>query len=89
MTPINFPEVNCKFTAPPDLEESQCMTIAAYRGWIQGGSVDGSPVVVVAWQPSDTEREMIAEGKPVFISMIGGLAPHFLAMSFEEAIRPA
>lgn len=39
------------FKAPDDLEESQCATIPAYRGVISGGSVDGIPVVVVAWLP--------------------------------------
>ena len=85
MDPVTFPESNCKFGHPPDLAESQCLTIPAYRGKIVGGSVDGSDVVVVAWQPSPEELGQLAAGKPIFISMLGGLAPHFLTTDFNAA----
>ena len=91
MTPIHFPEANCKFVAPPDLTESQVMTISAYRGKTFGGSVDGSPIVIVAWQPSPEERELLYEGAPVFLTMMmdGGLPPHFLTTNFQQACNPA
>jgi hypothetical protein len=89
MKPVEFPEVNCKFRPPDDLDESQCGTIAAYRGRVEGGSVDGSEICVVAWEPNEVERALIANGSPVFISMVGGLAPHYPSCSFQEATHPA
>jgi hypothetical protein len=89
MTPIKSKEANTQFGPPPGLAESQCMTIPAFVGKVQGGSVDGCDIVVVAWQPSAEELGQLAAGKPIFISMIGGLAPHFLTTDFEQAIKPA
>jgi hypothetical protein len=89
MTPTTFPEANTRFVAPDDLDPSQVMAIPGWRGWAIGGSLDGCPLCVVAWTPTEAERAAIAEGKPIFISLAGGLAPHFPAMSFEEASRPA
>jgi hypothetical protein len=89
MNPITFPEANAKFGPPSDLKESQCMTIPAFQGIVQGGSVDGCLLVVVAWKPSPEEVRQIAAGAPIFISMIGGLAPHFLTTHFQNAIKPS
>jgi hypothetical protein len=89
MTPTTFPEANASYGPPPDLTEAQCMTIPAYHGEAKSGSVDGVRIVVVAWQPSAEELQQLAAGKPIFISMIGGLAPHFLTTDFQQAIHPA
>lgn len=89
MTPTNFPECNGRFRAPPDLDPSQCLTIDAYKGNVQGGSMDGCPIVVVAWKPSDNELDRLNQGHPIYMSTVGGLSPHFLTTSFEEAIHPA
>lgn len=89
MTPTNFPESNATFGPPEDLEESQCMQIRAYVGEAKSGSVDVMPFVVVAWMPSLTDLSRLASGQPVYLTMMGGLAPHFLTTTFEEAIRPA
>lgn len=88
MTPTDFEHSNCIFGPPKDLEKSQCMSIHAYSGQVLGGSVDGSHVVVVAWRPNEQELKDIAKGKPIFISMMGGLAPHFLTTNFNQAITP-
>jgi len=85
MTPINFPEANAPFGAPPDMDASQVKTIPAFAGVVEGGSCDGCEQVIVAWMPSDGERLAIATGAPVYISMLGGLLPHFVCTSFEEA----
>lgn len=87
MTPIPFPEANTKFGPPPEMDESQVATIPAFAGTVEGGNCDGSAQVIVAWMPTDGERLAIATGAPVFISMLGGLAPHFLTTSFEDARR--
>lgn len=89
MHPAEFPESNTVFGPPADLDESQCSRLHAYVGQVRGGCVDGKEIVVVAWQPSPQEILQIAAGQPIFLSFIGGLPPHFPAMSFHEATHPA
>ncbi len=88
MNPITFPECNASFCAPSDLDESQVFTIGAYHGIVQGGSLDGCQQVVTAWLPTERELELLKQGKPIFLSFIGGLPPHYPSMSFEEATHP-
>jgi hypothetical protein len=89
MTPTNFPQANATAGAPPDMDKNQVMAIRAYYGPVVGGSCDGAPLVVTAWKPSKEEIDLIQQGKPIFISHLGGLPPHFLSMSFEQATHPA
>lgn len=44
MSPTNFPEANCVFGHPRDMEESQVRSIPAFRGSIKGGNCDGQEV---------------------------------------------
>jgi hypothetical protein len=88
MTAVDFPESNTKFGPPPDMDESQVRTIHAYVDSIKRGNLDGAQMVVVAWQPNPDELADLAAGKPVFITMLGGLAPHLLTTKFEAAISP-
>lgn len=89
MTPVHFPEANTRFGPPHDLAEAQCRTIHAYTGTVERGSVEGAAVVVVAWRPSVVDLVKINAGEPIFLSCIGGLPPHMLTTSFEEATQPA
>lgn len=89
MTPAFFPEANTKFGPPPEFEESQIRTIPAHIGTIEQGSVEGTIFVVVAYQPSQQEKEDIMTGKPIFLSVMGGLPPHFLSTDFYTATHPA
>lgn len=90
MNPIHFPEANIRYGPPADLVESQVMTIYAYQGKSQGGSVDGAPVIVVAWQPTPAELERLNQGAPLFLSfMCDGLPPHFPSLDFHAATHPA
>jgi hypothetical protein len=89
MTPATFPECNCTFGPPPDLVESQCRSIPAYQGSVDRGSVEGSRIVVVAYKPDEAELEHLAQGGLLFLSMMGGLAPHFITCCFEHATSPA
>jgi hypothetical protein len=89
MTPANFKEANSKFTPPPGFDESQVATVPAYIGQVNGGSVDGCSMAVVAWLPSPDELSDILAGKPIFLTVLGGLPPHFLSTSFQSATRPA
>jgi len=85
MKPANFPESNCVFGAPSDLDESQVLSIPAFTGTVIGGNLDGSRLVVVAWLPTPEEIEQLKTGAPVYLTMIGGLAPHFLSTTFQQA----
>lgn len=76
MNPCDFPEANCSFKAPSDMDGSQCGTISAFRGTIGGGNIDGAEVVVVAWKPTEQELEDSNNGQPVFLLCVGGLPPH-------------
>lgn len=87
MTPIQFPEANRMFGPPPDLDESQCGRLFGFVGEINRGNLDGSIVTVTAWEPSPEERQAIADGRPIFVSFVGGLPPHFLTTSFQEAVN--
>ncbi len=89
MNPVIFPECNTLFGPPPNLEESQCQSIPAHVGEIQGGSCDGLLQVVVAYQATKEEAEMIAKGGLIYFSMIGGVAPHYPSLSFHDATHPA
>ena len=89
MNPTNFPEANTRFGAPPDLSESQCLTIKAYVGVITGGSLDGCQVVVTAWLPTPAELEALNRGNPLFLSFIGSLPPHYPCVTFHGATHPA
>lgn len=88
MRPADFPESNCEFGPPSDLDESQCCAVQAYKGVIKGGNLDGSNVVVTVWQPDPEDIQRIVDGAPIFIGMLGGLAPHVLATDFKTASNP-
>ena len=87
MKPVNFPEANSKHGPPKGFDESQIMTIPSFTSESLGGHLDGCGIVVVAWQPSDQEIKAIAAGGNIFLTMIGGLAPHFVSTSFKDAIQ--
>jgi len=88
MTPIYFQQANKVFGPPPDMDENQVQRIHAHVAEAASGSCDGSPMVVVAWQPNIHELSDIVSGGPVFLTVIGGLPPHFLTTRFEQAINP-
>lgn len=84
---IDFPETNAIFSPPKDL--SQCLPVRAFLGNAAGGSLDGMEIIVVAWKPTQLERQAIYDGAPVYLSVLGGLPAHFLTTNFEEATHPA
>ncbi len=71
------------------MAESQVKTIRAYLGQVKDGSCDGMSMVIVAWTPSPEELEDLKAGRPVFLTCMGSLPPHFLTTSFQEAKRVA
>jgi len=84
MTPTDFPEANSTMHPPADMDESQCSTIPAYQGGVHGGNLDGSSVIIVAWQPTAADLEDLNSGNPVFLVCLGGLPPHTLTTRFPK-----
>ena len=89
MSPVRFQQCNTLFLPPQDLEETQCRSIPAHVGEIQGGSCDGLMQVVVAYKLTKEEIEVLSKDGLLYFSMIGGLAPHYPSLSFHEATHPA
>ena len=89
MNPTSFPEVNTTFRTPAELSEQQVVPVRGYVHQVAGGSMDGACLCVTCWQPTQAEIESIMEGKPIFLSFLGGVPPHYPSMSFEEATHPA
>jgi len=82
MLPAQFPQANTHFKPPPGYSEEQVATIPAFVGELVGSNMDGAEVVVVAWQPSPAELELLNEGFPVFIGFLAGVPPHFVCAQF-------
>jgi hypothetical protein len=88
MIPADFAESNTVFGPPPDMTKEQVEPIRAYVGEVARGSCEGARLIVVAWAPSAEERAAIEKGSLVYLTMIGGLAPHFLTTDFAQATNP-
>ena len=71
------------------MAESQVRTLRCYAGRVSTGSCDGSRMVVTAWQPDARELAALNAGAPVFLTFLGGLPPHAVSTSFEEATNLA
>ncbi len=89
MTPTHFEQANRQYGPPPSLTEGQCRTISAHVCEAANGSVDGAFMVVTAWKPNERELAALNAGQPVFLTCLGGLPPHFITTSFQEATNPA
>lgn len=89
MTPVAFPQATVSYGPPEGFEESQVRRVPAYLGAAIGGSCDGQTITVVAWKPSSDEIQQLVEGGEIYLTMFGGLAPHMLTTTFQEATHPA
>lgn len=89
MNPVSFPGSNKSFGPPEGMDESQVRIIPAYVGKITKGSLDGEPIVVVAWKLSPEDRENLKNNDGVIYLTVlgGGLPPHLLSTSFAQAIN--
>jgi hypothetical protein len=85
MNATDFPEANTKHGPPPGLDESHVKTIPSFKAQIEGGPHDGTEMVVVAWRPTPEDLKRLNAGALVYLSMMGGLCPHFLSTSFKDA----
>lgn len=86
MTPSNFKQANRMFTAPEGMDETQVASIPACALVMNGGPLDGSAMVVVAWKPSEEELKELNNGGLVYLSVLGGLPPHTVGTSFPFVI---
>jgi hypothetical protein len=86
MEPSEIPVSNATYGPPIGYAESQVQSIKAYRGDVPGPSpMEGDLFVAVAWKPSAEDLQRLQEGGLIYLTMIGGLAPHFLTTNLEEA----
>jgi hypothetical protein len=86
MTPATFPESNRTIGKPADWDESQCGGIRAFVGNLQGGTLDGCPIFVTAWNPTLEEIEAIKNGAKIYLTWCTGvLAPHTVTTNFKAA----
>ncbi len=81
MIPCESKEANVLYGPPPGFDEAQVASIPACRYEMVGGPCDGVEMVVVAWSPDAADLKRLNEGSPIFLSIIGGLPPHFLSTS--------
>jgi hypothetical protein len=89
MSPISFPEANCIFGPPPGLTEAHVRPIPAHMSDVQGGSFDGSKVIVMAWVPDPLDLERLKNGGAIYVAMTGGVVPYTLTTEFQVAVSPA
>lgn len=88
MNPVDFPETNALFGPPNDLDASQVLSVPAYKGTVERGSLEGAVIVVTAWKPTPEEIVRIIAGQPIFLTFIGGLPPHYPSTCFHTATHP-
>ena len=88
MSPVDFPESNIVFKGPEGLDETQVRPIRGYLGNVERGSMDGVKLAVVGWEPSEEDLVKMIEGGVIYLTVIGGLPPHYLSMDFHTATHP-
>lgn len=90
MRAVEFPQANANFRPPEGYAESQVRTVPAYQSTVARGSCEGVPIVVVAWKLEVADIEKLTQnGAIIYLSCLGGLQPHFMTCTFEEATNPA
>jgi hypothetical protein len=89
MIATTFPQANARYGHPSDLAPEQVAEVPAFTGLIQGGSLDGQPIVITAWRPEPDDVARLMSGGLLFVGFIGGLPPHLVTTDFEQARHPA
>ena len=85
MTPVSFTQSNHVFGSPSDLPGS-CIDIEAHLSVVEQGIFEGTRRVVVAWKPTDEDLKKLLAGASIYLTCMGGLPPHFMSTSFEDAV---
>ena len=87
MNPVEFPESNTVIGKPDDLEETQCASIPGCVFKINGGNLDGSQGIVVAWKPRPEEIEEIVKGGLIYVTFLEIITGHTVNTNFKSAIN--
>lgn len=69
MTAIDFPQSNKTYVSPEGMED-RCHELHVWQGTLQG-----DPVIVSCWQPTEDEIARILVGEPVFLLVVGQGTP--------------
>lgn len=84
MQPINFEGSNRHLLKPDDVDEKLCQECDAFHG----EDVDGFPFYLTAWQPSYEDVQAINNGQPVWVKIIGKVAPMHIIFTTDEFNKP-
>jgi len=78
MEPIDFPEANGTLGAPPGMED-QVFSLRVFRG---------GEYCISLWQPTEAERERIAAGAPIYLSLQSGRTQPPCLLAVESPFDP-
>lgn len=79
MKPIHFPESNKTFTKPESMTDEECQSLPVYQG-------DG--FINSVWMPSEADKEAIAAGRPIILSITGYGMPPVSIFTTDEYGKP-
>jgi len=78
MNPVNFKQANITYGKPEGWEEDECGNLPVHKG------TDGKhPVLVSAWMPTFADLQILSEGKPIYLTIVGTAMPP-VALSTES-----
>lgn len=83
MKPIQHPSNNDVLGAPPGMAIDECRALAITRVMFN----NGVPAIWSFWQPTDAERQAIATGAAIRLSILGsGMPPAQLGVDGVEEL---
>lgn len=65
--PVDFPYANITFGPPEGMTSDECMPLRV----LKTRTADGKDILITCWQPTPEERERIAKGEPVWLTVYG------------------
>ena len=90
MNGIPSSEANVILIGPPSMENQDCDALSICRALWQAPSGERFPILVSCFEPTDEERQAIAEGAPIYLHIIGSVMPPvMLSTQIEADVIPA
>lgn len=77
MRSTDFPEANLTYGKPAEMTDEECGSLRVHK--YEGGAIS-------RWLPTEEEKKAIAEGKPIWLYVIGGGHPP-VALTTERPFR--